>query len=75
MLFGSGRAAYYREVELEVRWVTGGLWAVNELVLLVCREVRLEEAVVLLPLPPAILPNCSGVSSFLGSLICFFLVV
>jgi len=41
---------------------------VNELVLLVCREVRLDEAVVLLPLPPAILPNCSGVSSFFGSL-------
>jgi hypothetical protein len=47
----------------------GGRCALNELVLLDGRALRLEEvALVLLPLPPAILPSCSGVSSFFGSL-------
>ena len=70
--------ACYLEVELE--YLIGGcvgMWALCELVLLDGRvTLRLEDvAEVLLLLPPATLANCSGVSSFLGSLMVFYLFI
>jgi len=65
--------ADYIEVELECLCGAGGvcLIALIELVLLEGRIVLwLDDlAEVLLLLPPAILPSCSELSSFLGSLI------
>jgi hypothetical protein len=67
VVLACGLAIGYLEVELEVRWVTGGRCALYELVLLEVRAVRLEEVLLPPPAPPATLANCSGVSCFFGS--------